>query len=260
MMKLFDFETIAVNKRGEKTEKQIRSIKISTSPMIWGTVGLILFSFYAFLAALNPDLWNSAWWLVPALEFIPVMRAYAFLKARRKSLNEAVKSVSGEITYSPAGYYMIQTQAGENLHGTVIQRLPPGKYRFHYCDACFSAEPLSSEAEFRSNLNDALASAFGYENNHLENCRRQAGEGKLKTAVGALKINTDSGGESGPSYPESLTVGEVTFELPKQGCNALLEDIHYRAYYHEEEEQGLVKQIAEMVMSRKKNLEAIEAV
>jgi hypothetical protein len=108
-------------------------------------------------------------------------------------------------------------------------------------------------------LNDALVSAFGYSREHLEYCRRRAGAAALKTAEGLLKIQIKSE-ENGPGTPESCTVGDVTFAFPAPGGTALLENLPYRVYYREEEEQGLVNQIAKLVKSRKKNFEAIEAI
>jgi hypothetical protein len=262
MMKLFDFETIAVNKRGEKTKKQIKDMKKSDNPMLWVMVGLLLFGLYALLAALNPNLWNSAWWIVPVMEFIPVIRIFAFWKARQKLLNDAVISDTGVIVYDPAEKsYVIELDNGKS---GLYKNLPPGRYRFYHLtrdDWGLSDEPLSTEAEMRSNLNDTLASVFGYNREHLEYCRRRAGAGGLKTAEGLLTINTTSI-DDGPNIPDSFTVGKVTFALPQpDGGYALLENIPYRVYYREpEEEETLLKQIADLVQSRKMTFEAIEVI
>ena len=267
MMEIFDFETIAVNQQGEKTKKQIKSMKLTTSPLLWWVPGLLLFGLFALIGAINPNVWKSAWWVLPVLEFIPVLRGYAFWKARRKLLNDKVVSATGTIAYkSSTGGYSGKTDDGRTAPSLLMlqKNLPPGKYRFYYLenndDWWLSAEPLSSEAEMRSNLNDALASAFGYDSYHLEHCRSRAGMGTLKTAEGLLTIYLTSE-ENGPGTPESCTVGDVTFAFPAQGGTALLENLPYRVYYREEdEEQGLVKQIAKLVKSRKKNFEAIEAI
>jgi hypothetical protein len=266
MMKLFDFETIAVNQRGEKTKKQIKDMKFGTNPMIWGGTGLILFGFFAFLAsAVKPDLWQSAWWILPVLEFIPLIRGFAFWKSRRRLLNDKVVSATGTIAYgSSVGGYSSKTDDGRTASSLLVpQNLPPGKYRFYHLekeDWWLSAEPLSSEAEMRSNLNDALASTFGYNREHLEYCRRRAGAAALKTAEGLLKIHRTSE-ENGPGTPESFTVGEVTFDIARKDGSALIENIPYRVYYREEEkEETLLKQFADLIKSRKMDFEAIEAV
>lgn len=263
MMEIFDFETIAVNKRGEKTKKQIKSMKLTTSPWLWWIPGLLLFGLFALVGAINPGLWKSAWWVLPVLEFIPFIRGYAFWKARRKLLNDKVVSATGTLTYkSSAGVYVAETDDGKTVSTLLTRNLPPGKYRFYYLEKdgwWLSVEPLSSEAEFRANLNDTLTSAFGYDSYHLEHCRSQAGMGTLKTAEGLLKIQQTSD-EYNNITLESFTVGGVTFDISRKGCGALLENIPYRVYYREDEEQGLVKQIAQLVKSRKKNFEAIEAI
>ncbi len=264
MMKQFDFETIAVNKRGEKTKKQIKDMKFSTNPMIWGGVGLLLFGIYAFLAsAVNPNLWNSAWWVLPVLEFIPLIRGYAFWKARRKLLNDKVVSVTGTIAYSPSAGYVGKSDDGRTVYSLLIRNLPPGKYRCYHLeqekDGWLSIEPLDNEAEFRANLNDALASEFGYNREHLEYCKRQAGAAALKTAEGLLKIHV-KGDEYGPDILEGFTVGKVTFNLANKNSIALLENLPYRVYYRElEEEETRLKQVVKLVKSRKLGFEAIEA-
>jgi len=103
-------------------------------------------------------------------------------------------------------------------------------------------------------------SAFGYSREHLEYCQRRAGAAALKTAEGLLTIQQTSD-EFNNTTIESFTVGEVTFGFPKTGGGALIENIPYRVYYREEdEEQGLVKQIAKLVKSRKQDFEAIESI
>jgi len=261
MMKRFDFETIAVNKQGEKTKKQIKWMKATTSPMMWGTVGLLFFGLFAFIGAINPNVWKSAWWVLPLLEFIPVLRGYAFWKARQKLMNAKVTSALATIVYQPGQGYVAEPRVDRDL----LEELPPGKYRFYYLEKenwPLCSEPLSSEAEMRANLNDAFISAFGYNKEHLENCRRQAGAGTLKTAEGVLTINTvttsDGDGYSS-STPVSFTVGEATFDISRPGCGALIENLPYRVYYRQPEE-SLAKQIANKIMSRKQDFEAIEAV
>lgn len=259
-MEIFDLETIAVNKRGEKTKKQIKNMKVTTSPWLWWIPGLLLFGLFAFIGALNPNVWKSAWWLLPVLEFIPLIRGYAFWKARRKLLNDKVASAAGTIAYKASSDgYVAETDDGKTVSTLLTRNLLPGKYRFYHLEKhgwWLSVEPLSSEAEFRSNLNDTLASAFGYSREHLEYCRRA---GMLKTAEGLLTIQQTSD-ENNNITLESFTVGEVKFDISRKGCGALLENLSYRVYYREEEEQGLVKQIAKLVKSQKKNFEAIEAV
>jgi hypothetical protein len=262
MMEIFDFETIEVNKRGEKTKKQIKSMKLTTSPWLWWVPGLLIFGLFALVGAINPGVWKSAWWLLPVVEFIPFIRGYAFWKARRKLLNDKVISFTGTIAYSPSAGYVGKADDGNIAYSLPTRNMPPGKYRFYHLEQdgwSLSVEPLSSEAEFRSNLNDTLASAFGYDRYHLEHCRSQAGMGTLKTAEGLLKIQQTSD-ENNNITLESFTVGEVKFDISRKGCGALLENLSYRVYYREDEEQGLVKQIAKLVKSQKKNFEAIEAV
>jgi hypothetical protein len=263
MMEIFDFETIAVNKRGEKTKKQIRSMKVTTSPWLWWVPGLLLFGLFALVGAINPGLWKSAWWLLPVLEFIPFIRGYAFWKARRKLLSDKVISFTGTIAYSPSAGYVAKADDVNIAYSLPTWNMPPGKYRFYHLEKdgwSLSVEPLSSEAEMRSNLNDALVSAFGYSREHLEYCRRRAAAAALKTAEGLLKIQKTSD-EYNNITIESFTVGEVTFGFPKTGGGALLENIPYRVYYREsEEEETLLKQVAKLVKLRKMNFEAIEAV
>jgi hypothetical protein len=263
MMKQFDFETIAVNKRGEKTKKQIRSMKVTTSPWLWWVPGLLIFGLFALVGAINPGVWKSAWWVLLVVEFIPFIRGYAFWKARRKLLKDKVISFTGTIAYSPSAGYVAKADDVIIAYSLPTGNMPPGKYRFYHLEKdgwSLSVEPLSSEAEFRANLNDALVSAFGYSQEHLEYCRRRAGAAALKTAEGLLKIQKTSD-EFNNTTIESLIVGEVMFGFPKTGGDALIENIPYRVYYREEdEEQGLVKQIAKLVKSRKQDFEAIEAI
>jgi hypothetical protein len=263
MMEIFDLETITVNKRGEKTKKQIKSMKVTTSPWLWWIPGLLLFGLFALVGAINPGVWKSAWWLLPVVEFIPFIRGYAFWKARLKLLNDEVVSAAGTIAYKASSDgYVAETDDGKPVSSLLTRNMPPGKYRFYHLEQdgwSLSVEPLSSEAEFRSNLNDTIASAFGYDGNHLEHCRSRAVMGTLKTAEGLLKIQQTSD-ENNNITLESFTVGEVKFDISRKGCGALLENLSYRVYYCEEEEQGLVKQIAKLVKSQKKNFEAIETV
>jgi hypothetical protein len=264
MMEMFDFNSIEANKQGKKSEKQVKLIQETVNPGIWLVGGLIILvlggCFYLVLTSLGGGGVVSIFGALLALVGVfAALRGLTTWNLRRKLLSEAVQTADGTITYKmqdalaqlvETDHFVAETYDGKKLHpqglAGVNPRMPPGNYRFYFLNTrnwLLEAEPLSSEDEMRNNLNDLLATAFGYDQAYLENCRQEVREGKLKTVESLPKLEvsdasaTDADEMATQEY--YCTLGDVKFQISSRGYDAFLENIPYRAYFRDGEAGAL---------------------
>ena len=265
MMELFDLNSIQANKQGQKSEKQIKEIKEAANPGIWlyGGLGVLLLGGCSY-AAMSQMGGSSALSflgvLLAAVGLFAALRGFTTWNLRRKLLKEPVQAAEGTVTYKmknalakliEADHFTAETDDGRKLHpiglAGINPKLPPGAYRFYFLNTrswLLASEPLFNEAEMRSNLNDFLAAVFGYDQAYLENCRQEAREGKLKTVEGLPKMDMR---EASVVVPNEIatprfycTLGDIQFEIPSRGKDAIFETLPHRAYYRDGEEGKLM--------------------
>ena len=288
MKQLFDYPSIEANKQGKKSEAQVKLIKEATGPGIWLGGGIILFviggCFYAFLFAIEAGGAGGIFGgILGVAGTAALIRGLVIWRLNRRLLSEPVQSAEGWVTYKTQeseiakfidiDRFIAETDHGKQLYPAglagVVPQLPPGRYRFYYLNAqnwLLSAEPLSSEEEMRQALNTILARALNYNLEHLEQCRKEAREGKLSIVEGKPKIEPTARLSNqvllGPSQAETVTpifyctLGEVQFLLPRRGSYAMLTDLPYRAYYRASESQTLFGNLLNLM--KDKTIEAIE--
>jgi hypothetical protein len=267
MMEMFDFKSIEENKQGKKSEKQVKEIKEAVDPKtwLWGGVAILAIGgcFYFVLASLAGGgggvIYMFVWILGLAGLFV-VLRGLTTWNLRRKLLTEPVQNAEGTVKYTMQNaiaqlmepdHYSAETYEGKKLHpiglAGVNPKLPPGDYRFYFLKTrnwLLESEPLFSEDEMRSALNELLANVMGYDQAYLENCRMEAKLGQLKTVEGLPKLE---------SHQHSITVdeqeidnsefyctlGEVRFQISGAINNAIFEQLPHRAYFREGDGGGL---------------------
>lgn len=286
MKELFDYPSIEVNKQGKKSGAQIKLIKEATSPRIWLGGGLALLvlggCFYAFLFAIEAGDSGGIFGLIlGALGLVAFLRGAAIWNLNRKLLAEAVQSVEGRVIFTTQEYtdhdvnvhhFIVQTNDKKLLHPLGLAgasaSLPPGNYRFYYLNTrnwLLAAEPLSSEEELRQALNDTLAYCFGYDRTHLEQCHREAREGKLIVLedlpviemVERLGLNILAGKYNKNIEPRFFcTIGDVKFLIPRVGSYAIFKELKHRVYYRETESDTVFGSL--MNLMKNKKIEAIE--
>jgi hypothetical protein len=266
MMEMFDFKSIEANKQGKKSEKQVKEIKEAVNPGIWLWGGLIILviggCFYLALSTLAGGGGGvvSAFAGVLALAgFFVALRGFTTWNLRRKLLSEPVQTAEGTVKYimqnalaqlMEPDHYSAETYEGRKLHPQGLAgfnpKLPPGDYRFYFLKTrnwLLEPEPLFSEEEMRSALNEHLANVLGYDQAYLEKCRTEARLGQMKTVEGLPKLESSGGGgnsEDGYEEPEYYcTLGEVKFRVSGAINNAIFENLLHRAYFREGEDEGL---------------------
>jgi len=288
MKELFDFPSIETNKQGKKSEAQIKLMQEALSPRIWLGGGLALLviggCFYAFLLAIEAGDSGGIFGLIlGAAGLAAFLRGASIWNLNRKIFAEPVQSAEGEVIFTTQEYkdhdvdlhrFIAQTDDKRLLYqlglaGTSLS-LPPGKYRFYYLNTrnwLLSAEPLSSEEELRQSLNKTLAYCFGYDMAHLEQCRQEAREGKLKALEDrpviemverlGLKILAGKYGKNiQPLF--YCTMGEVKFLIPRIGSYAMFKELKHRVYYRETESDTVFGSL--MNLMKNKTVEAVEIV
>ena len=261
-MRIFDFKSIEANKRGQKSETQIKKIKEAVQPGLWlyGGLGILVFGgcFFAFFSSAGSGAAGAFGWVIAAVGLFAALRGSTTWNLRRKLLAEPIQSAEGTVVFKmaegaaqliDADRYIAQTIEGKKLNpiglAGVSAPLPPGDYRFFYLNTrnwLLEAEPLSTEEELRDNLNEVLANVFGYDKAQLEDFRRQAREGRLKTAEGLLKMDTSQSIATvdAPSITEYFCkLGDFEFQLSGRAGIALIANIPYRVYYGAEENSAI---------------------
>jgi hypothetical protein len=264
----FDYTSIEANKQGKKSEKQIEEIKGAFNPMTWLWGGVIIFGiggcFYFILSSLaggGGGIIDMFIWILGIAGLFVLLRGLTIWNLRRKLLAEPVQVADGavkiiernvltQLLVEPA-HYGAETYEGKELHPLGLPgshpHLPPGDYRFYFLKTrnwLLEAEPLFDEAEMRTTVNDLLASAFGYDQTYLENCRLEAGLGQLKTVEGLPKVETEGGGgdsESGYEEPDYFfCLGEFRTQTSGSVVSFIYNGLSYRAYYRTEPANQLV--------------------
>jgi hypothetical protein len=256
MLEMFDFNEIEANKRGEKSEKQVKLIKEAVNPLTWLVGGLIILfmggCFYLVLSTLGGgslmDLFGGILGLVG---FFAFLRGLTTWNLRRKLLAEPIQAEDGVVKFvtpSPmaqlleADHYSAETFDGRKLHliglAGVDPKLPPGDYRFYFMKTrswFLQAEPLFSAEEMRSDLNDLLATAFEYDAAYLENCRQEARAGQLQTVEGLPKLDLHETSVVGEDELASVeyycTLGDLKFRIPSRVHALIFEALPHRAYF-----------------------------
>jgi len=252
MMEIFDPKSIEMNKRGQKTEKQVKEIKEAVQPGLWLYVGLGILVFGGCFASAMSAMGGGGavsifGWIIAAVGLFAAVRGFSSWNVRRKLLADKVQSAEGTVSLQ----FNAETTEGLALAPMGMAgakaSLPPGDYRFFFLETrkyLLGAEPLSSEEELRNGLNDALANAIGYDRSQLDEFRRQAQEGKLKTLEGTPKLDMRQDsvtvyeqGEHGEVtvFNYSCALGGIEFEISSETHFAILKDFPYRVYYREGE-------------------------
>ena len=258
MMEMFDLKAVEANKRGQKSEKQIKEIKDAVNPGVWlyGGIGILVFGgcFTSMVSSMDAGGAIGVFgWILAIVGIFAALRGFTTWNLRRKLLSEPVQSAEGTSVFKMAegvnqlvdtDRYVAETVEGKKLNPLGLAGLsapfPPGDYRFFYLNSrnwLLGVELLSSEEEIRNNLNDVLARVFGYDKSQLENFRKQAGEGKLKVAEGLLKIDSH---ESTKINDDDISVteyfcklGDFKVQLSSTAAAALFTNIPYRIYISE---------------------------
>ncbi len=256
MMELFDSNSIAVNKQGKKSEKQIQEIKEAVKPSIWLWVGLAMLvfggCFFAFLISMESGAASAFGAIIAAVGLFAALRGASNWNLRRKLLAEAVQSAEGTVTFKEQGVagqlidvdrYIAATSDGRKLAplglAGISPKLPPGNYRFYFLKTrnwLLGAEPLSSEAELLANLNGLLEKSIAFD---LASVRQQAQAGQLKTFEGKPKLETKDEsvfrtGEDPLIVPHFFCVmGDLRFEISMSAHSAIIPDLNHRLYYRE---------------------------
>lgn len=256
MMEIFDPKSIEVNKRGQKSEQQIKEIKDAVPPGLWLYVGLgvLVFGgcFSTMMSAMGGGSVVSIFgWIIAAAGLFAALRGLTNWNLRRKLLADKVQSAEGMVEFVPPtitdpGRFIATTTEGRKLHPLGLagagHALPPGNYRFYFLDTrswLLGVEPLSSAEEMKNNMNGILAVVFGFDEDYLKDCRRQAGEGALKTVEGLPKLDsynrTPIGDNDLLTEEYYCTLGDVKFDISNTAVSAILPNIPHRAYYREGE-------------------------
>ena len=251
-MEIFDPKSIEMNKRGQKSERQIKEIKEAVQPGMWLYVGLGILIFGGCFASMmstmgGGDVVSIFGWIIAAVGLFAAVRGFSSWNVRRKLLADKIQTAEGTVS---------MTFAAETTEGLVLAplgmagakaSLPPGDYRFFFLKTrnyLLGAEPLSSEEELRNGLNEAIANAIGYDKSQLDEFRRQAQEGKLKKLEGSPKLDMHQSSvtvyEQGEAqeaavFNYSCTLGGIKFDISEEVHFAVLKDIPYRIYFREGE-------------------------
>ena len=274
MMQLFDFDAIALNKQGKKSDAQIKEIKEAANPGMWlyGGLGVLVLGgcSYAALVGMNgggSNALNVLLLILAAAGLFASLRGFKMWNLRRRLLKEPVLSSAGTVSFKKmnavremvdSSHFSAETDDGTVLHPVglagINPKLPPGTYRFYHLKPqhwLLAAEPLSSEAELRANMNALLALTIGYNPDALEQFRQEARTGALQTVEGAPNRNVENETISLPNSSSTLadnvagrkfycTLGGMRFQVSGDTNAVLFEDLPYRAYFRPEKPDKLV--------------------
>jgi hypothetical protein len=264
MMEIFDTKSIEANKQGKKSEQQIKEIKEAVNPGVWlyGGLGILVFGgcFYAMVTSMDSGGAIGAFAVIlAAVGVFAALRGLSIWNLRRKLLAEPVQTGEGTVFFkkqeglgqiTDLDKYVAETTDGKKLNpiglAGVSAALPPGDYRFFYLKTrnwLLGVEPLFTEDELRNNLNELLADIFGYDKSFLEDCRKQAREGRLKVAEGLPKFSTF---KRTPINEDDIvteevycTIGDYKIQVSSRAAAAILSNIPHRIYHHADEGQSM---------------------
>lgn len=259
-MEIFDLKSIEENKRGQKSEKQIKEIKEAVNPGVWlyGGLGILVFGgcFYAFATSAGSSAAGFFGGLLAVVGLFAALRGSTTWNLRRKLLAEPVQSAEGTVEFIPptltdAARYEARTTEGRKLNPIGLvgasAPLPPGDYRFFFLNTrnwLLGAEPLSSEEEMQNKLNDLL----GYDKSYMEDCHRQSKAGTLKTVEGLPKLDTYQNSaineDDIPRVDYFCTLGGIKFDISSESMAAIIPSIPYRIYYREGEKSIMAIEVA----------------
>jgi hypothetical protein len=261
MMEIFDPKSIEVNKRGQKSEKQIKEIKEAVQPGLWLYAGLGILVFGGCFSSMMNAMGGSSavsifGWIIAAVGLLAALRGFTTWNLRRKLLAEPVQSAEGTVEFSeptltdPARY-TAKTIEGRKLNPIGLAGasapLPPGDYRFFFLNTrswLLGAEPLSSEEEMRNSLNNAL----GYDKSRLEDCHRQAQAGTLKIAEGLPKLDSYKNSVINENEIAKVdyfcTLGGIKFDISSGAAAGIITNIPYRIYYRKGETSITAMEVA----------------
>jgi len=265
MMEIFDLKSIEANKQGQKSENQIKEIKEAVNPGVWlyGGLGILVFGgcFYAMVTSMDSGGAIGVFALIlGAVGIFAALRGLTIWNLRRKLLSEPIQTGEGTVIFkkqeglsqlTDVDKYVAETTDGRKLNpiglAGVSATFPPGDYRFFYLNArswLLGVEPLFTENEMRNNLNELLADIFGYNKSFLEDCRKQAREGRLKVAEGLPKFDTF---KRTPINEDDIvteevycTIGDYKIQVSSRAAAAILANIPHRIYYGAEENSAMV--------------------
>jgi hypothetical protein len=266
MQGLFNTESIEANKQGKKSEKQIKEIKEAVNPATWLWGGLAVVGlggcFYLVLATLaggGGGVIDIFVWILGLAGLFAFLRGLTIWNLRRKLFSEPIQSADGTIKFGgqdaltalvTSDHYSAQTYEEKKLHplglAGVNPKLPPGDYRFYFLNTrgwLLAAEPLFDETEMRTTVNDLLASALGYDQAFLENCRMEANLGQMKTFEGLPNLEVHEGIGTGENYEPPdyyCTLGNAKFQVSGQLQAFIYDGLPYRAYYRDMKPPQLV--------------------
>jgi hypothetical protein len=261
MMEIFDRKAIEANKRGEKTEEQVKQIKEAVQPGLWLYFGLGILVFGGCFSAMMSAMGGGGaisffGWIIAAVGLFAALRGFSSWNVRRKILADKVQTAEGTVSLQ----FDAETTEGLKLApmgmAGMKASLPPGDYRFFFLETrsyLLGAEPLSTEEELRKGLNEALANAIGYELSELDEFRKQEQEGKLKKLEGLPKVDMSQSSatvyEQGEQHEVtvfnySCTLGDIKFDISAETHFAVLKDIPYRIYYREGETSITAMEVA----------------
>jgi hypothetical protein len=266
MLELFDQVSIEANRQGQKSASQIKEIKTVVNPGVWLYGGLGIFILggcsFAGMSAMSDEGGGALNVLAGILVIVGVvaaLRGFTIWNLRRKLLKEPVQFAEGTVTYKMQGklaqiiqddHYSAETNDGRTLHpiglAGVNPKLPPGLYHFYYLKPrnwLLASEPLFTEAEMNNNLNTLLQVVIGYDQAHLENCRKEAKAGLLQTVEGLPKLDMEE--ETDSARDIKLThyycaLGDKIFGISTQVHDAIFDKIPYRAYYKESQPHQMI--------------------
>jgi hypothetical protein len=171
-------------------------------------------------------------------------------------LNDPVTAADGDVTFKKLDVadrlrYSAETRDGARLYpqglAGLSAALPPGDYRFYYLPTrrwLLSSEPLSSEAELKANLLEALDGTLGFDPKDLTSLRAQAAAGEGVTVEGQPKIDSLTSGTSEEPYVQYyVEIGGVRFNISPDASSAFIEKLRYRLYFYETEPANLLQKV-----------------
>jgi len=252
MMEIFDRKAIELNKQGKKSEKQIKEIKQMMNPGMWMNVGLGFLVFGGIFSLIIGEGGSAMGFfskLIAGVGLFAALMGFGKWNQRRKLLAESIQSADGTVSFKTnagdgiGGDYIAETGTGKRVSHFGMgggAGLPPGKYRFYFLDSngwILGADPYTSEEEMKNSVNRILAGAFGYDMDYLENSRKDASQGILKTAQGAPNISffmesvpkTSSDDIDETITHTYFTIGGFKFEAAQRAV--ILDSFPHRVYY-----------------------------
>jgi hypothetical protein len=259
MREIFNQSDIDANRQGKLSTAQVESIKAAVNPRVWmwGTViclvlvGVVFLLSDGFAGALG-----FVGWIMGLVLLFCLVRWGMIWNLRRKLLNDPVTAADGDVTFKKLDVadrlrYSAETRDGARLYpqglAGLSAALPPGDYRFYYLPTrrwLLSSEPLSSEAELKANLLEALDGTLGFDPKDLTSLRAQAAAGEVVTVEGQPKIDSLTSGTSEEPYVQYyVEIGGVRFNISPDASSAFIEKLRYRLYFYETEPANLLQKV-----------------